>query len=179
MEKDRRIRKTHAALIAALRELMKSKLFLSITVSELCEKADINRSTFYYHYSSTEDVLYELHEMLFEKMVTNLGLSNHTQVPLDNLQEIAELLETASTKNTDLYFLLVHDDNKLLQQHICQYFSGVLMDANVEPLERYTIIYHLLASITIVQLWLMEQCPCSAEEMAQLIYKMPYHGVYL
>lgn len=179
MKKDRRIRKTHTALMDALRQLMKCKLFSSITVSELCQQADINRSTFYYHYNSTEDVLYELHETLFEKMAAELSLFNGTEKPLNNLPELTRLLKTASNKNTDLYFMLVHDDHKLLQQHICQYFSTILMNADVAPLERYSIIYHLLASMTIIQLWLLEQCPCSAEEMAGLVYKMPYHGVYL
>lgn len=179
MVTDRRIRKTHTAMIAALRKLMKEKAFSSITVSELCEQADVNRSTFYYHYNNTEEVLYELHETLFEKMAVNLNLYNGTDSQLDNLEELTELLRTASNKNTDLYFLLVHDDNKLLQQHMCKYFSEILINAKVEPMERYSIIYHLLASMTIVQLWLLEQCPCPVEEMANLVYKMPYQGVYL
>lgn len=179
MAEDRRVRKTRTALMEALKHLMKKKVFSTITVSELCEQADVNRSTFYYHYSSTEAVLYELHQMFFEKMVERLNLDSGPTASLNNLPELTDLLKTASNKSTDLYFMLVHDDNKLLQQHICQYFSTILMKDNVEPLERYGIIYHLLASITIVQLWLVEQCPCTAEEMASLVYKMPYNGVYL
>lgn len=179
MTTDRRVRKTRAALVEALKRLMKHKMFSAITVSELCEAADINRSTFYYHYSSTEAVLYELHEMFFDKMVIKLNLSDVSSASINNLPELTDLLKTASNKNTDLYFMLVHDDNKLLQQHICKYFSTILIKDKVEPLERYGIIYHLLASITIVQLWILEQCPCTAEEMASLVYKMPYNGVYL
>lgn len=41
----------------ALFELLEVKNFTSINVKELCEKANINRSTFYGHYDSMSDLL--------------------------------------------------------------------------------------------------------------------------
>ena len=48
---DRRIRKTRAVLKSSLLSLMKEKSVKHITVKELCDKADINRGTFYLHYT--------------------------------------------------------------------------------------------------------------------------------
>ena len=44
---DRRVRKTKAQLRAGLARLMQKKSIKEITVKELVEEVDINRSTFY------------------------------------------------------------------------------------------------------------------------------------
>ena len=43
----------------ALMEILKTKSFEYITVSEICKKAGVNRSTFYLHYENTRDLLEE------------------------------------------------------------------------------------------------------------------------
>ena len=43
----------------ALLYLLEKKPFEYITVSEICKKADVNRSTFYLHYENTQDLLIE------------------------------------------------------------------------------------------------------------------------
>ena len=43
----------------ALIEILKTKPFEFITVSEICKKAGVNRSTFYLHYENTKDLLDE------------------------------------------------------------------------------------------------------------------------
>ena len=48
---DRRVRKTKAQLRAGLARLMQKKSIKEITVKELVEEVDINRSTFYLHYT--------------------------------------------------------------------------------------------------------------------------------
>ena len=53
---DRRIRKTEQALQNAFAELIREKELPMITIRELCEKADINKSTFYLHYRDIYDL---------------------------------------------------------------------------------------------------------------------------
>ena len=57
---DRRIRKTRAQLRKGLAELMQEKSVSEITVKELVERVDINRSTFYLHYTDIYNMLDEL-----------------------------------------------------------------------------------------------------------------------
>ena len=54
---DRRIRKTRAQMRAGLAYLMKTKSIKEITVKDLVEAADINRSTFYLHYTDIYTML--------------------------------------------------------------------------------------------------------------------------
>ncbi|MGN0814634.1 MAG: TetR/AcrR family transcriptional regulator [Candidatus Coproplasma sp.] len=59
MEKkqDLRIQKTHKALINALRELLCEKSFDEITVTELCDRAETRKATFYKHFGDKFELL--------------------------------------------------------------------------------------------------------------------------
>lgn len=64
---DRRVRKTKAALRHGLAVLTQKKSIKEITVKELVEEVDINRSTFYLHYTDIYSMVSELeHELLTE-----------------------------------------------------------------------------------------------------------------
>ena len=54
---DRRKKKSRQAIELALLELLGSKKIDEISISELAETADVNRKTFYNHFSSVTEVL--------------------------------------------------------------------------------------------------------------------------
>ena len=64
MEKkvDRRVIKTRRQLKKGLAALMKGKSVNQITVKELVEEVDINRSTFYLHFKDIQDLLRRIEE---------------------------------------------------------------------------------------------------------------------
>ena len=62
---DRRVRKTKRAAKDTLVRLLGRKNFDQITVTELCDEADISRITFYTHYADK----YELAEDLFQELL--------------------------------------------------------------------------------------------------------------
>ena len=68
-KKDLRIIKTRKALYNAFEELMKSKPFEQIKVSDICKKALINRSTFYSHYNDKYELLVDFINVLKEEFV--------------------------------------------------------------------------------------------------------------
>ena len=55
--KDRRVVRNNGAILAAMVELIGEKRWVEITVSDIVDRADVARSTFYKHFSSKEDVL--------------------------------------------------------------------------------------------------------------------------
>lgn len=65
---DRRVRKTKSQLRAGLAQLMREKSIREITVKELVDKVDINRSTFYLHYSDIPGMLKEIEDEILEEM---------------------------------------------------------------------------------------------------------------
>ena len=70
MEKktDRRIQKTKTQLRAGLAKLMQTKSLKEITVKELVEEVDINRSTFYLHYTDIYQMLESIETELQEEI---------------------------------------------------------------------------------------------------------------
>lgn len=73
---DRRCRKTRLAIKSALLMLMKDKPISKITVSELTETADVNRKTFYNHYSDISNVLHEIENEFLEKIFSLIDGDN-------------------------------------------------------------------------------------------------------
>ncbi|GAA1506736.1 TetR/AcrR family transcriptional regulator [Sphaerisporangium rubeum] len=55
---DRRVRRTRQAIQRALVELILEKGYEAVTVTDVIERADIGRSTFYAHYTSKQEVLF-------------------------------------------------------------------------------------------------------------------------
>ena len=68
MEKreDRRVAMTKRMLKDALIEMLKEKDIYHISIRELCEKADVNRTTFYKYYSSQFDLLADMEKDLID-----------------------------------------------------------------------------------------------------------------
>ena len=74
MEKriDLRIVKTRNNLYQTLISLMSDKPFEEIKVSDICEKALVNRSTFYSHYSDKYELLSSLIDTLKDSLEKEL-----------------------------------------------------------------------------------------------------------
>ena len=59
---NRRVQVTKKLISDALLKLLEAKSIEKITITELCETAHVNRSTFYHHYTSQYDVLTEIED---------------------------------------------------------------------------------------------------------------------
>ena len=77
---DLRIIKTKNLLYSTLIALLKDYTFEEIKVSDICNKALINRSTFYAHYSDKYELLssfiQDIKEELPSKLRSNTNISN-------------------------------------------------------------------------------------------------------
>ena len=62
---NRSVRNTKKRLRSSLMILLKEKPASKVTVKELCELADINRGTFYYHYTDIFDMIKNIEEEFF------------------------------------------------------------------------------------------------------------------
>lgn len=74
---DLRIKKTRRSIINAFLELRARKPLEKITVKELCEKAEINKSTFYTHFTDVFDLSNQLESDVIRQIVENLPHPNY------------------------------------------------------------------------------------------------------
>ena len=68
---NQRIRLSKTLLKNALVELLRVKRIDKISISELCEAAQINRTTFYKYYGSQYDLLSEMEQDFFQQLQQN------------------------------------------------------------------------------------------------------------
>ena len=100
---DRRVRKTKTAIMDAFLDLLSRKPFEQITINDIADAADVNRSTVYFHYADK----YELYEKCIEVYLDQIFIGCQADSP-DSL-----LLHTFSyiRKEKDIFQLFLRNDS--------------------------------------------------------------------
>ena len=80
MKTDLRIIKTNNTLYDALINLLKEKTFEEIKVSDICQKALVNRSTFYAHFNDKYELFMSLINSLKESLQKELKSIEETNL---------------------------------------------------------------------------------------------------
>ena len=68
MKTDRRVKYTQKVLKESLLQILKERPIERVTVKEICDRADINRSTFYVHYGSPQELFDSIKQDLFQQI---------------------------------------------------------------------------------------------------------------
>ena len=175
---DRRIRKTKAQLRAGLAKLMQEKSIKEITVKELVEEVDINRSTFYLHYTDIFNMLSTIEEELLEEIrqtIQNHPVSpfNESSFPFieDIFQILAENKDICSAllgPNGDIAF--IHRIENLISTHSLNVLRRTFPDT-IEDL-KYSYSFCLSGCIGLVKTWLTSDTDETPQYMAQLTFRL-------
>lgn len=102
---DRRVKYTKMALRQSLISLMNDKAIEKITVKDICSNADINRGTFYAHYSDPYDLLHQIEDELFQEILGSIETSLNTDSIAVLLSKIFETI----VENKELCRVLFSD----------------------------------------------------------------------
>lgn len=76
MKQDARVRYTQKVLKEALLQLLEQKPVNRITVKEVCERAGLNRATFYTHYADCFDLLESIEQDLLQDFEASLRFAD-------------------------------------------------------------------------------------------------------
>ena len=171
----------------ALISLLGEKSFEYITVSEICKKAGVNRSTFYLHYENTVDLLNESARFLLDDFVAYFNIDTKSitrkirESTLDELNFISdEYLHPylLYIKENRLVFstVLLHADSfgfneifKILYENV---FNPVLERFDYPVTDRkYAMMFYLNGITAVVTEWLKDGCEKTIDEVSRIIYK--------
>ena len=173
----------------ALLSLLQKKDYAYITVKEICENAGVNRSTFYLHYETTDDLLMESLSYIFSKFKMKYDISLQPKIntdSLDNLYLITPeyiipylefLYENKQIFMTALEQPAVFEVSKHFDKMYENIFNPILERFGVEQCERkYILAYHISGMHAIMIEWVRNGCKESAQYIADLLikYTSPY-----
>ena len=170
----------------ALLSLLEKKPFEYITISEICEKAGVNRSTFYLHYENTRDLLKETISYILDSFTSyfNVNAENITSrfanCDLSELNYINEkylhpyLLFIKENKRVFFAVLsqpITFDSNIIFQRLFDNIFSPILDRFHYPQDEQnYVMMFYLNGITAIITEWLKDNCKKSIEEISNIIH---------
>ena len=169
---NRRVRMTKRLMKDALLELLEQRELSDISVTAVCDAADINRSTFYNYYSSPSELLRDIEQDVMDCI---------PNPPLTLDQETEEQL----LKNTTAFFDYVIENKQtfriLFSETTNNDFSSRLVDllcsqhiiSNVSIDEKtLRFMQHYIANGTVGMLreWISMDFPVTSREIAEMMY---------
>ena len=157
----------------ALILLLEKKDYAFITVKEICEKAGVNRSTFYLHYETIDDLLRECIEyvgnkiqMKFDNKIINkqtIKSSKLSDLLLISPEYLLPYLEFLK-ENKAIYKIAYSQPNVLKEKYVVNHlykniFEPILDKFSVPKNEqKYMISYYLSGMGAVMIEWIKNDC---------------------
>lgn len=173
MQQDnRRVRITKRMMKDALLELLEQNELSDISITTLCEVADVHRSTFYNYYSVPTDILREIEQDFLD----------HIPVPPDTPDEVdqEQLLETNVAffdyvRENDRVFRILFDESKgscfasRLVDTLCDGYIPVSSDDD-ETTIGFMRKYVANGTVGMMREWVNKGYPVISREIAEMMY---------
>lgn len=181
---DRRVKYTKMVLRESLVKLLQKIPIDKITVTAICEAADINRSTFYSHYNDQYDLFQQIQQEVLEDLSDYLANYSYRSGEAELYQILNRVFEYI-VANAELCKVLLLGENgdTALQQAIMGIVQKQSMKEwpdvfklDTERIE-YLLLFGVSGSVGIVKRWLETGMKKTAKEMAELVITLTYRGL--
>lgn len=175
--KDLRVIKTRKTLFDSLIILMKDKSFEEIKVSDICEIALINRSTFYSHYQDKYELVMDFIKYLEESILKELEKNNKIFNTKEYYMETIKLIIDYIDERKDIYHsILINNRNSILLDIITNSIEkdinsrideGIILNKNL-PSDIVSKFYIGAVSNIIIE-WLQNKIKYSKEDIIKYL----------
>ena len=182
---DRRVKYTLSVLSKTLLEMLHEMPMGKITVKELCERADVNRGTFYSHFSSPHDLLQKIEAKLLGGILKSIDSSLSSPPHTLNITALITEILHAIEKNIELCRVIFgkYGDKDFLRRVINIAHDRCITEwhkffpsAKNEELE-FVYDFYANGSVAIVQRWIESDMRARPEEIALLINRISIDGL--
>lgn len=160
----------------ALMDLLKEKGSINkVSVRELCDRAELNRSTFYAHYQEPNDLLIEIETELLdatEEHLKKIGAENE----IGTHKYILSFLQYIRQNDKPFRALLIDSTDpefrsRFMQQSIIQFVENLRIVLPKE-LEQYIFSYILNGSTGIIIQWIRSDYAADENEIVNLLFSI-------
>ena len=183
---DRRIIKTENAFMDALIEALVEKPLQKITVKELCERANMNRGTFYLHYKDVYDLMDKTETHMVNKIFEACDFDNNSrETRIDEYDSIL-LVFNYIKDHKDLYRTLISSTDNLgfikklvemIHDRVFDELTKSLPNINPDTI-RSASMFFVGGSVSMFVDWVVNDCSSPPEETimaSSAIYDYIYH----
>jgi len=177
-KENRKIRYTKMVLRDSLMELMKTKSILSISIKDICDLADISRSTFYAHYKDQYDLLRQIEEETLAYFENMLDKYKDKHSKKETTQMLEEMLTYIANNFNSIQVLLSENGDILFQKKLFQHFTNhnLVTDYLTERLKddearAYYSVFIVHGSIGLVQHWLKTNMSIPVPQLAKMLFQ--------
>lgn len=159
--------------------LLEQKEYDTITVKEICQKAGVNRSTFYLHYETMNDLLEKTVGMINDCFIASLS-----SVPTDDPSKVVLTSEKYLRpylnfiKENRRAYKVIHqkdhlfDCQKTFESFYQSIFSPALTHFGVsEKDKKYVFAFYTQGMVAIIGKWLEDNCRDDIDMIIDLIMK--------
>jgi len=174
---DRRVKYTRMVLKESFINLLEKKDISRITIKEICENADINRATFYSHYSDQYDLLRKIEDEFLDNIREYLGeLEQKNEV---NPVLLAEKIFEYIKENAKLCKLLLSERGGLnFQKRVMMLLYDTVINELTsnskitKEYAEYVYSFTITGCVGIVQKWLDEDMKKPARFIAEMVIRL-------
>lgn len=179
-QRDLRVQRTRDAIRQTFREMLLEMDYEKITIKELTLRANINRRTFYLHYTALEDLLNELMDEIADEYIkTSNKLSGLTEMP----QIVRGFLQFFAGQDPLYEKIICHENFRYVSDRINRRISaqnhGHIDDmGNVNPYEKNIMITYLNSSaLAMYRKWVSDKKKISQEAFLDLATQLICSGI--
>ncbi len=176
--RDLRVVKTLEAIDTTFRSMMLEEGFAAITVKELCERARINKKTFYRYYETLDDLLAEVMATYAASWRKRTG---HLRMP-DDIAEITREFFLFGAEQDALYDAITCDPAwDAVQRSLQDDASGEHVESvpNGYSPELWHVVYAWQsgAVLSMYRAWVADGKTLPVEELANLAVRLVCEGI--
>lgn len=178
---DRRVKRTKRVLRECLFSLLETSTIDEITVKELTEKADVNRSTFYFYYKDINDMMMQIQSEIFEVFEKTVITPQASFVTVEDFTSyLLRFLSFCKEYGDICKFVVSNDPNNFLSNKIKTSLLEHIPDSNKvfpesDP-RRYLTCFAVSAMWETVLQWMYDGMTVPAEEMATFLAQAYFYG---
>lgn len=184
---DRRVRKTEEQLMRGLTKLMKEKNIRDITVRELAEEVDINRSTFYLHYKDIFDMVEKTENRLAANLISTLEELNGKHFTQNVLMDFLNDAFATIYKDSELCRVLLGMNGdvsfqrklkNIIDRKTYEIVSARLEGKASEDEIHFTTCFIISGIIGLIESWLQDVSLGTPEQMAFTAFRLIENGIH-
>lgn len=170
---NQRVRLTKRLFHESMLCLLNKESVDKVTVKELCDQAELNRTTFYLHYNSPEAILLEMETELVEDTQKYLSEIRNDANTLELLVKLLEYIKENRSEFDALLFKPGRDPYR--QQFFEKVFPFLLpkFETKIEKkIRTYVNSYLTSGAFAVVYTWSLNNYVLSSEEVAEMVYTL-------